>query len=57
MSLGKDHAVEIDKQQAMDFLKSHNRFLLVGHEHPDGDDVGSICAPSLHGQGSRHGSS
>ena len=44
MSLGKDHAVEIDKQQAMDFLKSHNRFLLVGHEHPDGDDVGSICA-------------
>ena len=44
MSLEINHAKEITKQEAMDFLKNHNRFLLVGHEHPDGDDVGSICA-------------
>lgn len=44
MSLAINHAKEITKAQAMDFLKNHNRFLLVGHEHPDGDDVGSICA-------------
>lgn len=44
MSLSLNHAKEITKQEAMDFLKSHERFLLVGHEHPDGDDVGSICA-------------
>lgn len=44
MSLALHHAKEIGKKEAMDFLKSHNRFLLVGHEHPDGDDVGSICA-------------
>ncbi len=44
MSLAINHAKEITKQEAMDFLKNHNRFLLVGHEHPDGDDVGSICA-------------
>ncbi len=44
MSLEINHAKEINKQEAMDFLKNHNRFLLVGHEHPDGDDVGSICA-------------
>lgn len=35
---------EITKEEAIEFLKSHNRFLLIGHEHPDGDDVGSICA-------------
>ena len=44
MSLEKNHAKDIAKEEAIDFLKSHNRFLLVGHEHPDGDDVGSICA-------------
>lgn len=44
MSLALNHAKEITKQEAMEFLKSHERFLLVGHEHPDGDDVGSICA-------------
>ena len=44
MSLALNHAKEIGKKEAMDFLKSHKRFLLVGHEHPDGDDVGSICA-------------
>lgn len=44
MSLALNHAKEIGKEEAMAFLKSHNRFLLVGHEHPDGDDVGSICA-------------
>ena len=44
MSLALNHAKEIGKKEAMDFLKSHERFLLVGHEHPDGDDVGSICA-------------
>lgn len=44
MSLALNHAKEIGKKEAWDFLMSHNRFLLVGHEHPDGDDVGSICA-------------
>ena len=44
MSLALNHAKEIGKKEAWDFLMSHHRFLLVGHEHPDGDDVGSICA-------------
>ena len=44
MSLGLNHAKEIGKKEAWDFLMNHHRFLLVGHEHPDGDDVGSICA-------------
>ncbi len=44
MSLEINHAKEIGMKEAMEFLKSHDRFLLVGHEHPDGDDVGSICA-------------
>lgn len=44
MSLALNHAKEIGKKEAWDFLVSHHRFLLVGHEHPDGDDVGSICA-------------
>ncbi len=44
MSLEIRHAKEIGMKEAMEFLKSHDRFLLVGHEHPDGDDVGSICA-------------
>ncbi len=44
MSLEIHHAKEIGMKEAMEFLKSHDRFLLVGHEHPDGDDVGSICA-------------
>jgi|GEM_PF-128075 phosphoesterase RecJ-like protein len=48
MSLSYDPKVaiskEITKEEAIEFLKSHNRFLLIGHEHPDGDDVGSICA-------------
>ena len=42
MSLAMNHAKEIGKKEAMDFLKSHKRFLLVGHEHPDGDDVHSL---------------
>lgn len=44
MSLEIGHAKEIGMEEAIAFLESHNRFLLVGHEHPDGDDVGSICA-------------
>ena len=43
MSLALNHAKEIGKKEAWDFLMSHHRFLLVGHEHPDGDDVGSCC--------------
>lgn len=44
MSLHIGHAKEIGMEEAISFLKKHERFLLVGHEHPDGDDVGSICA-------------
>lgn len=44
MSLRIGHAKEIGMEEAISFLKKHGRFLLVGHEHPDGDDVGSICA-------------
>lgn len=44
MSLRIGHAKEIGMEEAISFLKKHERFLLVGHEHPDGDDVGSICA-------------
>lgn len=35
---------KIDSRKAMDFLKSHDRFLLIGHVRPDGDDVGSMVA-------------
>lgn len=44
MSLKIGHAKEIGMEETISFLKEHNKFLLVGHEHPDGDDVGSICA-------------
>lgn len=44
MSLRIGHAKEIGMEETIAFLKQHERFLLVGHEHPDGDDVGSICA-------------
>lgn len=44
MRLRIGHAKEIGMEEAISFLKKHERFLLVGHEHPDGDDVGSICA-------------
>lgn len=44
MSLLLNHSKQIDKKEAMKFLKSHNSFLLVGHIRPDGDDVGSMCA-------------
>lgn len=44
MSLSLNHAKSINKKEAMEFLKKHNSFLLVGHIRPDGDDVGSMCA-------------
>lgn len=44
MSLGIGISKEIDKKEAWEFLKSHENFLLVGHEHADGDDVGALCA-------------
>lgn len=44
MTLKINHAQEVDKDFTVRFLKNHSRFLLVGHEHPDGDDVGAICA-------------
>lgn len=44
MSLAINHAQRINKKEAMNFLKKHNSFLLVGHIRPDGDDVGSMCA-------------
>ncbi len=36
--------MRIDKEGAFQFLRDHQSFLLVGHIHPDGDDIGSICA-------------
>lgn len=44
VEIQKGSSKEISKEEAIGFLKSHDRFLLIGHEHPDGDDVGSICA-------------
>lgn len=43
MSLALNHAKLIDMKQAEQFILDHNHFLLIGHEHPDGDDVGAIC--------------
>ena len=36
--------MKISKDEAAAFLRAHERFLLVGHIHADGDDVGSIIA-------------
>ncbi len=36
--------VRIGKAEAYRFLTEHTNFLLVGHVHPDGDDVGSLVA-------------
>ena len=36
--------MKIGRAEAFEFLKSHERFLLIGHVHPDGDDVGSMTA-------------
>ena len=36
--------MKIDKEAVYQFLKDHDNFLLFGHIHPDGDDIGSICA-------------
>lgn len=36
--------MKISKEEAAEFLRTHERFLLVGHIHPDGDDIGSIVA-------------
>lgn len=43
MSLKPGHAISISMEEAIQFLKEHHSFLLVGHHHPDGDDVGSLC--------------
>jgi phosphoesterase RecJ-like protein len=40
----KEMAKKISKEEAIQFLNDHSHFLLIGHYHPDGDDVGSICA-------------
>lgn len=36
--------MKISKEEAYRFLAEHHSFLLAGHIHPDGDDIGSICA-------------
>lgn len=36
--------MKIDKSGVVEFLQSYDDFLLFGHIHPDGDDIGSICA-------------
>ena len=40
----ENKAKRIDKNETFAFLKKHQKFLLIGHIHPDGDDVGSMCA-------------
>src|SRR5215813_6642520 len=36
-----------DLQAVADALRSHDRFLLVTHENPDGDALGSLLAAKL----------
>ena len=36
-----------DLQAVADTLRSHERFLLVTHENPDGDALGSLLAAKL----------
>src|SRR5262245_29071012 len=36
-----------DLQAVVDALRSHDRFLLVTHENPDGDALGSLLAMKL----------
>src|SRR6185437_13529412 len=36
-----------DLQAVADALRSHDRFLLVSHENPDGDALGSLLATKL----------
>jgi len=36
-----------DLQAVADVLRSHERFLVVGHENPDGDALGSLLAAAL----------
>ena len=36
--------MKIEREDVLRFIESHESFLLVGHIHPDGDDIGSICA-------------
>ena len=36
-----------DLQAVADALRSHDRFLLVTHENPDGDALGSLLATKL----------
>lgn len=44
MSVAIGHGKEIGKEEVWEFIMAHDKFLLCGHEHPDGDDVGSLCA-------------
>ena len=44
MGIKIGQAKEIEMEEAIAFLREHDHFLLAGHEHPDGDDVGSLCA-------------
>lgn len=44
MGIKVGQAKEIGMKEAISFLREHDHFLLAGHEHPDGDDVGSLCA-------------
>ncbi len=36
--------MEINKEKVIEFLRKKKKFLLVGHVHPDGDDIASLCA-------------
>ena len=47
MGIKIGQAKEIEMEEAVAFLHEHDHFLLAGHEHPDGDDVGSLCALTM----------
>lgn len=44
MSLKPGHAISIGMDEAIHFIQGHQSFLVVGHHHPDGDAIGSVCA-------------
>src|SRR5262249_14687427 len=43
----KEHAKQTDLEGVLSALTSNERFLVVAHENPDGDALGSMLAMSL----------
>jgi phosphoesterase RecJ-like protein len=45
--MSSPHTTSDDLRAVAEALRSHERFLLVTHENPDGDALGSLCAAKL----------